>query len=96
MYDIHSLKKDTLIAANGIADIYEFHNIDIKDLTEGKIVIGGQVYQAENGLTFRELELIAKEAYNNNHLASLVEWIRVILKKLKEKKNTSNLVKSYR
>ena len=93
-YHLPSLKKELSRAASGITDIIEFDQISLEQLKAGKIVSGDKIYTAKSQLTLNDLEILAKQAYDNGYIAGYIDWLHEIQQKM-EDENVPLISKSY-
>ena len=71
---------------HGIADLHEFHNLNILQISKGiiKDEISGEIYISKSGLSSSDLLQIAQEAKKVNYLDGYVDWLNAALKVAKD------------
>ena len=84
MFDLSSLKDEVLISASGISDIYEFHDISINHLVNGRLRIGSDEFFANSQLDVESIKIISKQAYEKGYFAGYVDWLHAIIQKMDE------------
>ena len=89
-YNYSTLSDDYVRTLHGIADLHEFHNLNILQIAKGilKDEISAQFYISKSGLSSSDLLQIAKEAKNVNYLDGYVDWLKAALKVAKDEKGT--------
>ena len=77
------IQDDFQRAHHGIADLLEFVNVDLKQLSEGVITYEGlgRIYKSNSPLTSSNLLDIAMEAQNVSYVHGYVEWLSMTLEK---------------
>ena len=72
--------------SNGLADLQEFHNIDLQDLVKGHITdfLTGQTFMAKSKLSSTEILKIANAARAAKYLESYVLWCKAALEAAKQ------------
>ena len=79
--DTKSLHEDVFNAASGISDIFEFHEIPIKNFI---LKISQICSNANSNLDIEAMKNVAKQAYTKGYLAGYVEWLDAIISKMVE------------
>ena len=89
-YNYSTLSDDYVRTLHGIADLHEFHNLNILQIAKGiiKDEISGKTYISKSGLSSSDLLQIATEAKNVNYLDGYVDWLKAALKLAKDEKGT--------
>ena len=92
-YDIPSLSSQYMKACASLANIQEYHDIDLSDLTQGIIrnMPDGRIFLAKSGLDSSDLFNIGKEARKFAFSGGAVKWFIAALKKA----NRENQSKDY-
>ena len=93
-YNYSTLSDDYIRTLHGIADLHEFHNLNILQIAKGVIKdeISGKIYISKSGLSSSDLLQIAKEAKNVNYLDGYVDWLKAALKVAKDENGTSKYI----
>ncbi len=66
-------------AAHGLADLQEYHRLDVDDLVQGRLkdyVNPERFFQAASNLTSQECLLVATEAKRMEYLEGQVLWLK--------------------
>ena len=89
-YNYSSLSNDFVRTLHGIADLHEFHNLNVLQISNGVIKdeISGEIYISKSGLSSSDLLQIAQEAKNVNYLDGYVDWLNAALKVAKDENKT--------
>ena len=81
--------------ANGLADIQEFHNLDLKKLAKGEITgyLTRKKLMSNSKLTSKEMMKIASAARESEYLESFIDWCHVALEATKIEANDEKFAK---
>ena len=81
--------------ANGLADIQEFHNLDLKKLAKGEIsgYLTRKKMISNSKLTSKEMMKIASAAKESEYLESFIDWCHVALEAAKIEAQDEKFVK---
>ena len=92
-YDIPSLSSQYIKACASLANIQEYHDIDLSDITQGIIrnIPDGRIFLAKSGLDSSDLFNIGKEARKFAFFDGAVKWFIAAIKKA----NIENQSKDY-
>ena len=90
-----SLMKDLTRAYHGLADLHEYVNIDLKELSEGIIndVVKNITYNSTTKLSINDLLQIAIEARLVGYYEGSVNWLQAALTKAKRENKSQKLIK---
>ena len=93
-YNYSTLSNDYVRTMHGIADLHEFHNLNILQIAKGiiKDEVSGKFYISKSGLNSSDLLQIAKEAKNTNYLDGYVDWLKAALKVARDEKGSSKYI----
>ena len=93
-YNYSTLSNDYVRTMHGMADLHEFHNLNILQIAKGiiKDEVSGKSYISKSRLNSSDLFQIAKEAKTVNYLDGYVDWLKVALKVAKDEKGSSKYI----
>ena len=93
-YNYSTLSDDYVRTLHGIADLHEFHNLNILQIAKGiiKDEVSGKSYISKSRLNSSDLFQIAKEAKTVNYLDGYVDWLKAALKVARDEKGSSKYI----
>lgn len=97
-YDLTLLSSEYVRACCSLANIQEYHDIDVNEMAEGMIINmqNGRKFWSKSELTSSDLYNIGKEARKLGYFSGAVKWLKVALQKAKienQPKNYQNRIR---
>ena len=97
-YDFASLASEYVRACSSLADMQEYHDIDLSQMSQGIIrnMRSGHMFMSKSKLTSSDLFNIGKEARRLTYFSGALRWFNASIERAKEENKPKDYYKKIR